>query len=106
MQPKTIKLLEDIRDAAAFVLDVRHGQTLADYEQNRIFRQAVERNFEIIGEAVHRLSRIDGETVERITDYRRIIAFRNVLSHGYDMVTHEEVWRVIEHQLPVLLNEV
>jgi uncharacterized protein with HEPN domain len=56
MQPKTPKLLEDIRDAAAFIRDSVRGKTLDDYHGDRLLRQAIERNFEIIGEAIKRLS--------------------------------------------------
>jgi uncharacterized protein with HEPN domain len=86
MQPKTPKLLEDVRDAAAFVLDVVRGKALADYQNDRLLRQAIERNFEIIGEAIKRLVQDDPSTAARVGDYRQIIAFRNVLIHGYDLV--------------------
>jgi uncharacterized protein with HEPN domain len=56
MQPKTPKHLEDIHDAAAFILEVTAGKTLEAYRADRLLRQAVERNFEIIGEAVNRLA--------------------------------------------------
>lgn len=59
MQPKAPKLLEDIRDSAAFILETAGSQTLETYARDRIRRQAVERNFEIIGEALNRLSRVD-----------------------------------------------
>ena len=55
MQPKTPKLLEDIRDAAAFIQEAVRGKTIDDYRADRILRQAIERNFEIIGEAMKRL---------------------------------------------------
>ena len=56
MHPRSPKLLEDIRDAAAFIREVTTGVSLAQYSANRLLRHAVERNFEIIGEAVKRLA--------------------------------------------------
>lgn len=58
MHRDACKLLEDIRDAAAFVCESTDGESLATYEASRLLRQAVERNFEIIGEALNRLSRV------------------------------------------------
>jgi uncharacterized protein with HEPN domain len=52
MHARSPKLLEDIRDAAAFIGEVTQGRTLAQYSAERLLRQGVERNFEIIGEAV------------------------------------------------------
>lgn len=106
MQPQSPKLLEDIRDAAGFIQEVANGKSLADYDADRLLRQAIERNFEIIGEAIKRLAQYDAETAARIDDYRQIIAFRNVLIHGYDLVDHALVWSVIESQIPTLLRDV
>jgi uncharacterized protein with HEPN domain len=58
MHPKAPKLLEDIRDAPAFVLEAAKGRTIDDYRRDRLLRQASERNFEIIGEAVNRIARL------------------------------------------------
>ena len=82
MQPKTPKLLEDIRDAAAFIREAVRGKTLDDYQRERLLRQAIERNFEIIGEAMNRLVQRDPYTAARISKHRRIIDFRNLLTHG------------------------
>ena len=106
MQPQSPKLLEDIRDAVAFIGEVTKGKGLADYAADRLLRQAIERNFEIIGEAIKRLAQYDAETAARIDDYRQIIAFRNVLIHGYDLVDHALVWNTIETQIPTLLRDV
>jgi uncharacterized protein with HEPN domain len=106
MQPKTPKLLEDIRDAAAFILETVDGKTLDDYHADRVLRLAIERSFEIIGEAMRRLAQHDPQAVARIGDHRQIIAFRNVLAHGYDLVDHQLVWSTIEHQVPGLLRDV
>jgi len=106
MQPKSPKHLEDIRDASAFIHELVRGRTLDDYRTDRVLRQAVERNFEIIGEAMNRLAKSDPDTARRIGDLGRIIAFRNILIHGYDLIVDDEVWRVIHSELPKLLAEV
>ncbi len=106
MHPRSPKLLEDIREAAAFIGEVAKGKSLADYGADRLLRQAIERNFEIIGEAIKRLAQHDAETAARIHDYRQIVAFRNVLIHGYDLVDHALVWSTIESQIPILLGDV
>ncbi len=71
-----------------------------------MLRSAVERQFEIIGEAVGQLARTDETTVERISDYQRIIAFRNILIHGYASVDDRLVWNVVETRLSSLIAEV
>jgi uncharacterized protein with HEPN domain len=91
MQPETPKLLADIIDAAGFILDRTRGKTLDDYRLDRPIRQAVERNFEITGEAVNRLTRLDPSVAAQISSTARIIAFRNVLIHGYDLIDDKEV---------------
>jgi uncharacterized protein with HEPN domain len=106
MQPKTPKLLDDIRDAVAFIRQATDGKALEVYRNDRMLRQAVERNFEIIGEAVGRLARIDPETAACIGDHPQIIAFRNVLIHGYDLIDDAQVWSVITQDLPRLERQV
>ena len=106
MKPKTPKLLEDIRDAAAFILLLTRDKTLDDYLADRLVRQAVERNFEIIGESVGRLARDDPATAARVGPYQQIIAFRNLLIHGYDLIDDAQVWQVITADLPTLEQQV
>jgi uncharacterized protein with HEPN domain len=65
----------------------------------------VERNLEIIGEAMGRISRYDAETASRISEHRRIIAFRNRPVHGYDVLDDSLVWETVQTEVPVLLSE-
>ena len=97
------------RDARAFVWDARQaierialfveGKSWTDYEADVLLRSGVERQFEIIGEALNRLSREVPATAERIPDLPRIVAFRNILIHGYAMVDDRIVWEVITTRL-------
>ncbi len=106
MQPSTPKLLEDIRDACTFILDSVAGKTLDDFAKTRLLHQAVERNFEMIGEAIKRLQKHDPQTVVNIGDYAQIMAFRNILVHGYDIIDREIVWGIIHEKLPSLNERV
>lgn len=106
MRPETPKLLEDIRDAGTFILSSIDGRTLEQFEGNRLLRQAVERNFEIIGEALRRIAGSDSDIAAQIGDTRRIIDFRNLIIHGYDRIDYEVVWLIIQEKLPDLISRV
>ena len=106
MRLEAKKLLEDVRYAAELIQQFVAGKRLADYEADPMLRSAVERQFEIVGEALNPLRKTDPDTADRIRHSSRIIAFRNILIHGYDMVDHEIVWDVIETHLPVLRRQV
>ena len=106
MPPDVPKWLEDIRDAAAYIQEATKEVTQDALANDRMLRQAVERNFEVIGEALNRIGRSDESILSGLTDHRRIIAFRNILIHGYDSIDVEIVWQVIRHRLPQLLVEV
>jgi uncharacterized protein with HEPN domain len=71
-----------------------------------MLRSAVERQFEIVGEGVNQLSRIDPDTASRITEFQRIISFRNILIHGYANVDDRVVWGMIEGKLSTLKEDV
>ena len=106
MRLEAKKYLFDIRRAATLLAEFLAGKTFADYQRDAMLRAAVERQFEIIGEAVSQLARLDEELAARITNYRRVIAFRNILIHGYSDVDDGLVWDVVETNLPLLRHEV
>lgn len=106
MRLESAKLLEDIRVAAADALDMASGKTYDDYLNNKQLRYAVERCFEIAGEALTQLNKLDPTMAQTITDWRAIIGFRNVLIHGYAIVRHDKTWDIVTNELPTLLREV
>ncbi len=98
--------LYDISVACTLIAEFVSGRSPVDYSRDAMLRSAVERQFEIIGEALNRLKQSDPDLAGRITDVSRIVAFRNRLIHGYATVSDEVVWGVIEASLPVLAREV
>ena len=71
-----------------------------------MLRAVVERKLEIIGEALTQLAKSDADVASQISDHRRIIAFRNILIHGYGDVDDRLVWDVVETKLPLLSREI
>ena len=106
MRIEALKYLYDIRQAAVLLDVFLAGKTFADYRRDAMLRAAVEREFTIIGEAVSQLAKVDQRLASRITNYRRIISFRNLLVHGYGAVDDALVWDVVETALPLLRSEV
>jgi len=100
------KYLWDVREAAGRISRFTYGRTFDDYLNDEMLRAAVERQFEIIGEALNQLSKRDPNSVKRIPDLARIVAFRNILIHGYATVDDRLVWGVLEGQLPSLQQAV
>ncbi|MDZ4790818.1 MAG: DUF86 domain-containing protein [Hyphomicrobiales bacterium] len=68
------------------------GKSFDDYSGDLMLRSAVERQFEIIGEALKRLTELDADLAARISERRTIIGFRNFIAHGYDVVDDSIVW--------------
>lgn len=99
-------------DASAFLWDACYaaekivrftsGLTLDDYLAGDMVRAAVERQFEIIGEALGGLRRAYPELAAEIPNLPQIVAFRNVLMHGYATVNNRLVWAFAENELPGL----
>lgn len=97
--------LWDMQQAARLIAQFANDRTFDDYLADPMFHAAVERQFEIIGEALAQLSRLDPALAARITDHQAIIGFRNILIHGYAIIDDKTVWQAVETNLPILLRE-
>ncbi len=105
MRLETRKYLDDMQRSAGLLAEFTSGKSFEDYEHDYMLQAAVERQFEIIGEAMSRLARIDEAVASRISHHQRIIAFRNFLIHGYGDVDDRLVWDVVERSLPIFMTE-
>ncbi|MDE0174219.1 MAG: DUF86 domain-containing protein [Defluviicoccus sp.] len=97
-------LLADIEQAAADIASFIEGMTREDYAKDNRTQAAVERKFEVIGEALNRLHANHPHLARRIPQLRRIVDFRNLLSHGYDRVLSDRVWNYAQQNLPALIE--
>jgi uncharacterized protein with HEPN domain len=106
MQLEVRERLQHILDAGEKILQFTSGRTFEEYEENEILRYGIERLFTIVGEALRESGRLEPSIADQVTNYRRIVDFRNILVHGYAEVYDEGVWRIIRQHLPLLLQEV
>ena len=102
MRPRSAVLLWDASRAlghvGTFVADKSHD----DYLEDILLRSAVERQLEIVGEALSALRRTDPATAALIPELHAAVGFRNVLSHEYSAVDDDVVWRTATEQAPAL----
>lgn len=94
--------LSDACRATDAILAFTDGKTFDDYAGDNLLHSAVERQFVTIGEALAQLARLDPALSHRIPDLARIVAFRNILVHGYALVDHDQVWSAVRTRLPAL----
>jgi len=106
MQLEAKKLLEDIRQACEEILVFTEGKTFQNYKQDRLLRSGVERKFEIIGEALNRLNKTAPDMANQISHNKRIISFRNILIHGYDVIEDAVIWDIVAKDLPLLNSQI
>ena len=104
MKPEARKYLFDAQQAAAAIQTFCQGKSLEAYQQDMLLRSGVERQFEIIGEALSQLSKLDAALVARIPDAPQIISFRNQLIHGYATISNKLVWSLVLDDLPEFVD--
>ena len=91
MQRDPRALLWDVREAALAIQTFTTGLDATAYENNELVQAAVERKFEMIGEALNQLSKLDAAMAAQLPDLPQIVAFRNQLIHGYATVNPSTV---------------
>jgi len=102
MRPDPRKYLWDAVHAAGFLRQFAAGRTFVEYQNDVLLRSAVERQFEIVGEALSQLAKSDTDLAAQVPELPRIVAFRNILIHGYANVDDTLVWQVLNDKLPQL----
>jgi uncharacterized protein with HEPN domain len=105
MQREAPAYLRDVIEACDAIGSVLSGVEFDEYQATRMLRSSVEREFTIIGEAVSVLSRTEPELFARITNGRRIVDFRNQLTHAYLHVDDRIVWLIARNDVPLLRAE-
>ncbi len=105
MQRESRAYLADILEACDAISTALSGMQIDDYLSNRLVRSSVEREFTIIGEAVLALSKKAPDIFASLTNARRIVDFRNRLTHEYPTVDDELVWALAKVDLHVLRRE-
>jgi len=104
MDNKAKKLLFDIITSINKVeIYIGKEKMFDKYDSNLMLQDAVERNIEIIGEAMSKLLKIEPEI--KISNSRRIVDARNKIIHGYDEIENVQVWGIIINHLPKLKEE-
>jgi uncharacterized protein with HEPN domain len=93
-----------ITSCDAIALDISDMDVDA-YLGNRTIRSAVEREFIIIGEAINMLGDLEPDLFARITQARKVVDFRNQLTHGYMTVNDKLVWAYAVRNAPLLRDE-
>ena len=106
MQRDARAFLWDMQEAAALVAQFIAGKSFDAYSADVMLRSAVERQLQNLGEALVQLNKVDKTLAQRIPDCNKIIAFRNVLVHGYTEVKQDRLWDSAQAGLPKLQQTV
>ena len=100
------KYLYDMLESCRFLMEFAAEGSADRYRQDRPFRRVIERELQIVGEAMMQLKAIRPEMAAGITESDRIIGFRHVLVHGYFNLDANTVWDIVQDKLPVLQRDV
>ncbi len=105
MDNSILKFLFDIQESITSIENyLGEKRDFNVYMANKMLRRAVEREFEIIGEAMSRIEKLDPSI--GISGKKQIISMRNRVIHGYDKIDDEIIWGTIVRHLPILKLEI
>ena len=108
MDERILKWLFDIKIAIKEIDSYFEGSEMDffKYKENLMLKRAVERDLEIIGEAINRIVKRDPAFENKITNAKSIIGLRNQVIHAYDNISDENIWSILQIHLPKLKGEI
>jgi len=108
MDERILKWLYDIKIAISEIdgYFLQHPKDFIKYRQNLMLKRAVERNLEIIGEAMNRILSSDKDFENKITNAKSIVGLRNHVIHAYDNISDESIWSILINHLPKLKTDI
>ena len=108
MDDRILKWLFDIKIAIDEIDEYfkLYPRDFFEYRKNVMLKRAVERDLEIIGEAINRIIKRDDTYLEKISHAKAIIGLRNQVIHAYDNISDESIWSILTSHLPKLKAEI
>ncbi|MBK0371139.1 HepT-like ribonuclease domain-containing protein [Flavobacterium agrisoli] len=108
MDERILKWLFDVKISIDEINEFFHNEErdFFKYRNNLMLKRAVERNLEIIGEAINRIITRDVSYIEKISNAKAIIGLRNHVIHAYDNISDENIWSILINHLPKLKIEI
>ncbi|PZO33602.1 MAG: hypothetical protein DCF21_18930 [Leptolyngbya sp.] len=106
MEIEIQKYLYDVQQACELISEFIAGQSFESYRTNPLLSSAVERQFITIGEALNQAIKRSPDLSQQIADARKIVDFRNLLTHSYGAISDAVVWDIIQTSLPRLTADV
>lgn len=103
MRRESAAHLWDAAEAAQLICEFTRRKTLMTFGSDVLVRSAVERQLEILGEALNRLRRGDPDTSMRVPDLDKIVGMRNIIAHEYGTIDYEIVWSAVTTSIPPLI---
>ena len=94
--------LWDAEHAAGLALRFVEGRAAQDLDTDALLRSAVERQVQIVGEALSQLAQQDASYQSKIPELPRIVGLRNILVHGYAMVDLKRLWDIVTEDLSAI----
>ncbi len=106
IEKEILKWLFDIKSA---ILEIdgyfnSFPRDFKQYQSNIVLKIAIERDLEIIGEAVNRILKLNSNFP--LKNAKAIISLRNQIIHAYDNISDENIWAIISKHIPLLKSEV
>ena len=99
MRPESAAAIYSMDLAAERIMVATAGRNLQEFAEDWYFQSAVERQFEVLGEAMVRVRTLERAVFDRIPDAPKVVGLRNIIIHGYDSVDPEVLWSVAVERL-------